>query len=182
MKVESLELPGLKLITLDLYRDSRGYFTERFHENRFLEFGIQEKFIQDNHSFSLPGVLRGLHFQHTPPQAKLVGVIRGRIWDVVVDLRKGSTFGKFLGTELSSQNGKLLFVPPGFAHGFCVLGDEPADVLYKVTQFYHPTGEAGIRWNDPDLKITWPIQNPNVSERDQELDLFLEHQTKFQGL
>ncbi|MBV9240478.1 MAG: dTDP-4-dehydrorhamnose 3,5-epimerase family protein, partial [Acidobacteria bacterium] len=119
------------------------------------------------------GVLRGLHYQYEPAQGKLVGVTRGRIWDVAVDVRPDSaTFGESYGCELSDLNGLLLWIPTGFAHGFCVIGDESADVLYKTTAEYDPSGEGGISWNDPDLAIDWPIANPRLSDRDRELPTF----------
>src|SRR5947208_15331150 len=128
MQLTALDAEGLLLIELDIYRDSRGFFVERYNRERFHANGMEFDFVQDNHSRSLPGVLRGLHYQYDPPQGKLVGVVRGRIWDVAVDLRPGSpTFGKHAGVELSDENGLLLWIPPGFAHGFCILGDEPAD-------------------------------------------------------
>ncbi len=170
MKVQDLELKGLKLIELDIYPDSRGFFIERFIESKFKDLELFTDFIQDNHSRSLPNVIRGLHYQYNPPQNKLVGVIRGKIWDVTVDLRPTSpTFGKYFATELSDQNRRLLWIPFGFAHGFCTLGDEPADVLYKVDSLYNPKTSLGIQWNDPDLKIPWPVQHPIVSKADTEL-------------
>ena len=173
MKVSTLELDGLKLIELVLHGDQRGFFTERFHAALFEAQGLPAAFVQDNHSRSAPGVLRGLHYQHSPAQGKLVGVTRGRIWDVAVDIRPESpTFGRSLGIELSDLNGRLLWIPPGFAHGFCVLGDEPADLLYKVETAYCPEGEGGIAWDDPDLEIAWPVSDPIVSARDRELPGF----------
>jgi dTDP-4-dehydrorhamnose 3,5-epimerase len=176
MRVTKLDIEGLLLVELDVHRDERGFFVERFNLNRFHEHGLLTAFVQDNHSRSLPGVLRGLHYQYRPAQSKLVGVLRGRIWDVAVDLRPGSpTFGKSTCVELSDCNGRLLLIPTGFAHGFCVLGDEPADVLYKVDAVYNPQGERGILWSDPDLAIAWPIANPVVSARDQCLSSFAEY-------
>lgn len=173
MKMIPLELEGLKLIELNIFGDPRGFFVERFNENKFLEHGLPVKFVQDNHSRSAPGVLRGLHYQSHPPQGKLVGVARGKIWDVAVDIRSNSpTFGKSYGVELSDENGRLLWIPAGFAHGFCVLGNEFADVIYKVSAFYCPETEGGIIWNDPELSIHWPIQDPKISRRDQELSSF----------
>jgi len=123
-------------------------------------------FVQDNHSRSFPNVLRGLHYQ--PGQGKLVSVIRGRIWDVAVDIRPDSeTLGQHYSVELSDENGRMLWIPSGFAHGFCVLGDQPADVLYKVTSVYNPVGEGGIAYDDPELGIKWPIENPIISARDK---------------
>ena len=175
--VKDLSLPGLKLIELKIYRDDRGFFTERFVESRFQEYGLSGPFIQDNHSRSKPGVIRGLHYQVNPSQGKLVGVIRGKIWDVVVDLRKDSpTYGKWEGVELSDENGRLLWVPPGFAHGFCVLGQEDSDVMYKVDAPYSPKTEGGIRFDDPDLKIEWPVKDGAiVSPKDRVLPGFAEY-------
>ncbi len=170
MKVRDLELQGLRLLELDVFSDSRGFFVERFNLEKFRTHGLPFEFAQDNHSCSNSGVLRGLHYQYNPPQAKVVGVTRGKIWDVVVDLRRSSkTFLKHFGIELSAENGRLLFIPPGFAHGFCVLGEEPADVLYKVDTIYNPKGESGLLWDDPELAIRWPVKNPTVSDRDKKL-------------
>ncbi len=168
MKFANLGLNGLVLIELTPRRDERGFFLERFQLAAFREHGLPTQFVQDNHSRSLPCVLRGLHYQHHPAQGKLIGVIRGRIWDVTVDIRPGSpTFGQHLGLELSDLNGRLLWIPAGFAHGFCVLGDEPADIVYKVDAPYNPAGEGGIFWADPELAITWPIRDPMLSDRDR---------------
>ena len=176
MNITRLDLEGLALIELVIHRDVRGFITERFHLDRFRENGLPTNFVQDNHSRSSPGILRGLHYQYRPTQGKLVGVIRGQIWDVAVDIRPDSpTYGRSLGVELSDVNGRVLWVPPGFAHGFCVLGDESADVLYKVDAVYHPAGEGGIFWADPDLSIPWPMPRPIVSERDQNLPSFAEY-------
>lgn len=173
MNVISLDLQGLKLIELKIFGDLRGFFVERFNENKFQQNGLPTKFVQDNHSRSAAGVLRGLHYQSHPSQGKLVGVARGRIWDVAVDIRVDSpTFGKSYGVELSDENGRLLWIPPGFAHGFCVLGSDFADVIYKVDALYSPEAEGGIIWDDPDLNIHWPIQEPKLSKRDQELQSF----------
>ena len=176
MKVTQLELEGLVLVELAVHGDQRGFFIERFHAGRFEACGLPTTFVQDNHSRSAPGVLRGLHYQHTPAQGKLIGVIRGRIWDVAVDIRPDSpTFGRSLGIQLSDMNGLLLWIPPGFAHGFCVLGDEPADVLYKVDTPYNPAGEGGIAWDDPHLAVAWPVSDPVVSARDQQLASFAQY-------
>jgi dTDP-4-dehydrorhamnose 3,5-epimerase len=182
MKFTPLEIAGLVLVELKLYGDSRGFFVERFQEDRFREAGLPTHFAQDNHSRSAPGVLRGLHYQHTPPQGKLVGCLRGRIWDVAVDVRADSpTYGQSFGVELSDMNGRLLWMPPGFAHGFCVLGNEPADVLYKVTNPYNPAGEGGIKWDDPELKVAWPLKEmgaaPIISQRDQNGISFAKYKT-----
>lgn len=171
--VTPLDLAGLLLIEVKIRRDERGFFVERFQLAEFEARGLPTTFVQDNHSRSMPGVLRGLHYQNAPPQGKLVGVVRGRIWDVVVDIRPESpTFGQHVGIELSDMNGRLLWVPPRFAHGFCVLGDEPADIVYKVDAPYNPATEAGLYWGDADLSIPWPIERPTVSGRDQQLPSF----------
>ena len=171
--VTLLPMTGLVLIENAIHGDTRGFFTERFHLQRFREHGVNAAFVQDNHSRSAPGILRGLHYQHAPAQGKLLGLVRGRVWDVVVDIRPTSaTFGHHVGVELSDMNGRLLWLPAGFAHGFCVLGDEPADMLYKVDAPYEPTGEGGIQWNDPQLGIRWPIEDPVVSARDASLASF----------
>ena len=173
MKVIPLELDVLTLVELDVLGDARGFFVERFHLARFRKHGLPTDFAQDNHSRSAAGVLRGLHYQHTPPQGKLIGVTRGRIWDVAVDIRPHSaTFGQSVCLQISDLNGRLLWIPAGFAHGFCVLGEEPADLLYKVDAPYNPAGEGGIQWADPDLGIAWPVDNPVVSERDRTLPSF----------
>ena len=176
MKVTDLDLPGLRLVELDLHGDKRGFFVERFNLAAFKQHGLPTEFAQDNHSRSAPGVIRGLHYQYDPPQSKLIGVVCGRIWDVVLDLRPGSpTYGRSYATELSDENARLLWVPAGFAHGFGVLGNTPADVFYKVDVLYRPQGEAGIHWADPDLGIHWPIENPIVSTRDQALPRLSEY-------
>jgi dTDP-4-dehydrorhamnose 3,5-epimerase len=173
MKVTPLNLPGLVLVSPTIHRDARGFFMERFNRDRFWELDLPTHFVQDNHSRSFPGVLRGLHFQRDPAQGKLIGVSRGEIWDVAVDIRPDSpTFGKSLGISLSADSGQMLWIPAGFAHGFCVLGQEPADVYYKVDALYNPATEGGIRWDDPDLAIAWPLQTPIVSDRDKNLSTF----------
>ncbi len=173
MHIETTPIADLKIITLAIYEDNRGFFVERFSHNKFKDLGFEQKFVQDNHSRSFAGVIRGLHFQPHFAQGKLVGATRGRIWDVAVDIRpESTTFGQYFGIELSDTNGKLLWIPPGFAHGFAVLGDQTADVMYKITSHYNPTGETGISWNDPDFNIKWPLDDmsfngsPIVSERD----------------
>ena len=176
MQVHDVPLSGLKVIQIKLLGDARGFFSERYSEVRFKEAGLPTNFIQDNHSRSSPGILRGLHYQHTPPQGKLVGVIRGRVLDVAVDIRPNSpTFGKHHALELSGDNGMLLWIPAGFAHGFCVLGDEPADMYYKVTGLYNPAGEGGILYNDPQLAIDWPLTNPQISDRDKKQQSWKEY-------
>ena len=173
MKVTRLGLEGLLLIELDVHADARGFFVERFHRERFRRHGLPTRFVQDNHSRSLPGVLRGLHFQHTPPLGKLVGVLRGRVWDVAVDIRPDSpTFGRHLGLELNDADGRLLWVPAGFAHGMCVLGGEVADFFYKADEYYNAAGEGGIHWADPELAIPWPLDSPVLSAKDRGLPSF----------
>lgn len=168
MQIIDCPIAGLKLIQLEVQRDDRGFFIERFNVSLFAQAGLPSQFAQDNHSFSLPGVARGLHYQFAPEQGKLVGVARGRIWDVAVDIRPNSpTFGKHHAVELDA--GLLYWLPAGFAHGFCVLGDEPADVVYKVSAPYNKEGEGGIAPYDPALGIQWPIKNPTLSERDKNL-------------
>ena len=175
MKTQKLKIPGPLLIDLDYFRDERGFFVERYNSEKFSELGITGDFCQDNYSRSAPGVIRGLHFQTDPDQGKLVGVIAGKILDVMVDVRSGSpTFGQWDSVELDSEKGQLLWIPGGFAHGFAVLGSQPADVLYKVDQPYRPDREKGIRWNDPKLAIRWPSNNTIVSGRDQKLPAFEE--------
>jgi dTDP-4-dehydrorhamnose 3,5-epimerase len=176
MKVTRLDIEGVLLIELVVHGDTRGFFVERFQAERFAEQGLPSRFVQDNHSRSTPGVLRGLHYQHTPAQGKLVGVTRGRIWDVAIDVRPDSpTFGRMVGAELSDMNGRLLWIPAGFAHGYCVLGDEPADLLYKVDALYNPKGEGGIAWDDPELAVPWPISDPIISDRDRAMQSFEEY-------
>jgi dTDP-4-dehydrorhamnose 3,5-epimerase len=170
VKVSPLELSGLLLVELPVYADERGFFVERFHSERFAASGLPAAFVQDNHSRSLPGVLRGLHYQACPAQGKLVGVVRGCVWDVAVDIRPDSpTRGRWAAAELSGENGRLLWIPVGFAHGFCVLGNEPADMVYKLDAPYNPAGEGGIHWADPELAIPWPVVSPVVSRRDDSL-------------
>jgi dTDP-4-dehydrorhamnose 3,5-epimerase len=170
MKSLETTLPGVILLELDVFGDERGRFVETFRRERYHELGIglDLEFVQDNYSSSAKGVLRGLHQQVMHPQGKLVFVTRGEIWDVAVDVRRGSpSFGKWFGTTLSEANHRQLWIPPGFAHGFLTISDT-ADVLYKCTDSYRPADEHPIRWNDPDLAIAWPITvGPNVAARDQ---------------
>ena len=167
MKVIEASLPGVLIIEPTVYRDSRGFFLESYSRTRYSERGIQVEFVQDNHSRSVRNVLRGLHYQAPPGQAKLVRVIGGRVWDVAVDIRWGSpTYGRWVGVELSAENHRQLHIPVGFAHGFYVLSDV-ADFLYKVSSYYCPELERGIAWDDPDLAIDWPGDAPLLSPRDQ---------------
>lgn len=159
--IEKTEINGLCIITPTVHKDSRGYFMESYNERDFQEAGLNLRFVQDNQSMSQKGVLRGLHFQKEYPQGKLVRVIRGRVYDVAVDLRKNSaTFGKHLGIILTEENKKMFYIPEGFAHGFLVLSDT-AEFAYKVTDFYHPGDEGGLAWNDPEIGIVWPELSGN---------------------
>lgn len=163
-------IPEVLRIRTRRFRDDRGFFSERFRLSLFEEMGLSGPFLQDNWARSARKVLRGLHYQLPPGgQGKLVGVTRGRIFDVAVDIRSGSpTFGTWVGAELDDETGDLLWIPDGFAHGYQVLSDE-ADVVYKVTTEYDPELDRGIRWDDPELAIPWPLGDPILSERDQEL-------------
>ena len=167
MKVIETSICGCVIIEPTVFGDERGFFLETFHAARYAESaGINLPFVQDNHSRSSKGVLRGLHFQKTKPQGKLVRVVRGEVYDVAVDIRANSkTFGKWEAVTLSEQNKLQFWVPPGFAHGFVVLSDI-ADFEYKCTDFYDSTDEGSILWSDPDLGIQWPVQNPIVSAKD----------------
>src|SRR5262245_8741817 len=172
VKVSPLSLAGIVLIELRVHMDERGFFVERYNEARFEHYGLP-RFCQDNHSRSVPGTLRGLHYQARPAQGKLVGVIRGAIWDVVVDIRPSSpTYGRYLTMQLGDRVGRLLWIPAGLAHGSCVVGSEPADVIYKVDAPYEPTTEGGIVWSVPDLAIPWPVSQPTVSDKDRNLPSF----------
>ncbi len=167
MKVIKTALPGVLIIEPKVFGDHRGFFLETYHTERYREAGIGLSFVQDNHSRSPRGVLRGLHFQRTRPQGKLVGVTRGAVYDVAVDIDPGSpTCGQFVGVELNDENHRQLWIPPGYAHGFCVLSDV-ADFQYKCTDLYLPQDEGGLLWNDPDLGIPWPVSNPQLSAKDQ---------------
>lgn len=167
--VETCHIDGLKVITPQVFGDSRGYFVETYHKQAYAEAGIDAEFVQDNQSASRYGVLRGLHFQIKHPQAKLVRVVSGEVFDVAVDMRKGSpTYGQWYGVILSADNKKQFFIPEDFAHGFLVLSDY-AEFFYKVTDFYHPDDEGGIIYNDPDIGVEWPIPENMVlilSEKD----------------
>ncbi len=167
MRVTPTDLPEVLAIEPEIHEDARGYFLEQWHESRYREAGIAGRFVQDNLSRSRHGALRGLHFQEPDPQGKLISVFAGQIFDVAVDIRRGSPrFAQWVGVELSADNRKQLWIPPGFAHGFCVLG-EHATVSYKCTEVYVPGHERVVRWNDPALGIAWPVRAPIVSERDR---------------
>ncbi|HEX7069391.1 MAG TPA: dTDP-4-dehydrorhamnose 3,5-epimerase [Rhodothermales bacterium] len=179
MTICDLPLAGLRLIELTVHRDQRGHFLERYNEAVFAAGGLPTAFVQDNHSRSEPGVLRGLHYQVAPRQGKLVGVVRGAILDVAVDIRPESpTYGRHVAVELREEQPQLLWIPAGFAHGFCVIGESPADVLYKVDSAYEPASEGGIHWADPELGIPWPTRHPIVSARDQKLPTFAEYRSR----
>ena len=177
---KKLEIPEVILIEAKAFSDDRGFFMESYQQSNFVENGINDKFVQDNFSHSTKGVLRGLHYQKNPKaQAKLVTALRGEIFDVGVDMRKGSpTYGNWVGEILSEQNHRLLYVPKGFAHGFLVLSDE-ADVLYKVNEGYSPENERGILWNDPDIGIKWPMENPLVKDVDAKQPLLKDADNDF---
>jgi dTDP-4-dehydrorhamnose 3,5-epimerase len=167
VKITPLDIPGALLIEPSLFRDRRGLFCETFHAQRYVEAGLTDQFVQDNFSRSVRGTLRGLHYQQPHPQGKLVMAVEGTIYDVVVDIRKGSpTYGTWQGFDLSSDNYRQVYIPPGCAHGFCVTSEEAA-VLYKCTDFYSPNDERGLIWNDPALRISWPVSSPLLSPKDQ---------------
>ena len=175
MKVVSTELPGVLLIEPRVFGDERGFFLESWNAHSFSDIGIDAQFVQDNHSRSARGVLRGLHYQILKPQAKLLRVIAGEIFDVVVDIRKSSpTFGKYVTLKLDSNTKNMLWIPIGFAHGFCVLSED-ADVLYKSSDSYAPEHERSILWNDPDIGIDWPLDGePLLSAKDKTARLLRE--------
>ena len=171
MEVHDTHLKGVRLIIPRVFEDDRGFFLETFNAAVFEECGLPVNFVQDNHSRSTRGVLRGLHFQYPSWQGKLVRAVAGEIFDVAVDIRPESpTFGQWYGVTLSGENKHQLYIPPGYAHGFCVLS-ETVDVTYKCTALYNPSEDAGIRWNDPDIGIDWPIGTPIVSDKDRNAPL-----------
>ena len=168
--VTPCDIEGLYVIEPTVFKDERGYFVETYNQNDMKEAGLDMVFVQDNQSMSTRGVLRGLHFQKQFPQGKLVRVVRGKVFDVAVDLRSDSkTYGKWFGVELSAENMKQFYIPEGFAHGFLVLSDE-AEFCYKCTDFYHPGDEGGVAWNDPEIGVEWPLEEGVdliISEKDQ---------------
>jgi len=167
MRVRKTELPGVLLVEPEVYRDERGLFFEAYHQERYRAAGVAGPFVQDNHSHSVAGTLRGLHAQCRYPQGKLIRVLAGEILDVAVDIRRGSpTFGKWTSARLSATNLLQCYVPLGFVHGFCVLSSE-ADVEYKCTSSYVPDDQLVVRWNDPRIGIRWPVAKPHLSERDR---------------
>ena len=173
MKVIKTKLEGCVIIEPKVFDDERGFFLETFQAMRYADYAnIKLPFVQDNHSYSSKGVLRGLHFQKNKPQGKLVRVVRGEVYDVAVDIREGSsTYGQWEAVILSEKNKTQLWVPPGFAHGFLVLS-ETADFEYKCTDYFDPSDEGSLLWNDPDLNIPWPIEKPHISEKDANATLF----------
>lgn len=178
MKVEQGPLPGLLIVTPDVFPDDRGFFFESFNAARFRSHGIDLEWRQDNHVKSVRNTVRGLHFQRGEGQAKIVRCIRGRVWDVVVDIRLDSpTLGKWYGIELTPESFRQFFVPVGFAHGYAVLSDE-AEVLYKCSREYDPKLETGFRWDDPDVAIEWPVAEPILSKRDCTSQSFQEYLAK----
>lgn len=167
MDINKTKLPGVLIIKPKVFLDNRGFFKETFRTDRYYNAGIALPFVQDNYSRSQKGVLRGLHLQKTRQQGKLVSCSSGSIYDVAVDIDpKSKTFGNYVGVELTEQNHIQLWIPPEYAHGFCVLS-ETADIYYKCTNFYFPDDEAGLIWNDPDVSIDWPIKSPMLSEKDK---------------
>ncbi|GBD94010.1 dTDP-4-dehydrorhamnose 3,5-epimerase [bacterium BMS3Abin05] len=172
MKVIPTPLEGVLIIEPKVFEDERGFFFESYHYDRYAENGIAVTFVQDNHSRSVKNTLRGLHYQVNPGQGKLVRVVVGEVFDVAVDIRPGSpTFGRWFGAFLSAENKKQMYIPVGFAHGFCVTS-KVAEFEYKCTAYYSREDERGILWNDPDLAIDWPVKNPVLSEKDKKNSLF----------
>lgn len=174
MEIVTTPIADVLLIKPKVWRDARGFFVETWQQQRYHDAGIDMPFVQDNHSRSSYGILRGLHFQKRFPQGKLVSVFLGRVFDVVVDIRAGSSsFGQWYGAELTEENQHQLWVPPGCAHGYCVLS-ETASFYYKCTDYYHPEDEGGIRWDDPDLAVSWPVAEPVLSAKDAAAPLLRE--------
>ncbi len=174
MKVTQTELDGVVIVEPAVHGDGRGFFVETYHQDRYSAAGLPATFVQDNHSSSRKGTLRGLHAQRNYPQGKLVRTIEGEIFDVAVDIRKGSkTFGRWVSAILTAESFRQLYVPPGFLHGFCVISEQ-AQVEYKCTDFYHPEDEIGVVWNDPQIGIEWPVPAPVVSDKDRTLPTLAE--------
>jgi dTDP-4-dehydrorhamnose 3,5-epimerase len=166
MNVITCDIPGLMVVEPKVFGDGRGFFMETWNRQRYREAGLDWDFVQDNVSLSRRGILRGLHFQNPAPQGKLVFALQGEVFDAAVDLRRSSpTFGRWYGLHLSAENKRQFFIPPGFAHGFAVLS-ETALFAYKCTEFYTPQHELTLAWNDPDIGITWPLENPQLSDKD----------------
>lgn len=175
-----LGIPDVLLVRHDLIKDSRGFFAETFREEPFLKAGIP-RFVQDNHARSARGVLRGLHYQIRPAAiGKLIRCVHGKVFDVAVDIRRGSpSYGQWVGVELSEEDGQSIFIPEGFAHGYCVLS-EVADIFYRTTSYYSPGHDRGIRWDDPSIGITWPISDPILSEKDRRAPPLTEADNNFE--
>jgi dTDP-4-dehydrorhamnose 3,5-epimerase len=181
LRFHETDLPGVIRVEPQVFRDARGFFLETFHADKYAAAGIPTTFLQDNHSSSVKDTLRGLHLQWRKPQGKLVRVVRGEIWDVAVDLRRNlATFGRWTAATLSAENFHQLYVPPGCAHGFCVLSDI-ADVEYKCTDLYDPEDDVGIAYNDPALAIPWPVTSPLLSPRDQQHGTLKELLARLEG-
>ncbi|MFO8085836.1 MAG: dTDP-4-dehydrorhamnose 3,5-epimerase [Desulfobacterales bacterium] len=182
MKAITTPIDGLLVFEPDIFEDDRGFFLETFHQQKYSALGVATEFVQDNVSFSLNGVLRGLHFQVGKPQAKLVQVLHGEVFDVAVDLRPNSpTFKQWFGITLSGKNLRQMFIPGGFAHGYCVVG-KSALFAYKCSSFYSPSDEKGLLWSDPQIGIRWPISNPILSEKDQKLPRLSEFSEEWTAL
>jgi dTDP-4-dehydrorhamnose 3,5-epimerase len=181
MRFLDTPLQGIILIEPDVHEDRRGYFLELYHTDKYAKGGLPSRFVQDNFSKSVYGVLRGLHYQRRLPQGKLVTAMEGKIFDVAVDIRQdSSSFGQWYGVELSAENKRQVYIPPGFAHGYCVLS-ETASVMYKCTEFYVPEDEGGIIWNDPAIHIVWPITAPFLSSKDQLHGTLAQSQSQLPG-
>ena len=174
MNVIQTDLPGVLIIEPRVFGDERGFFMETWQQNRYVDAGLPERFVQDNISFSRHGIMRGLHYQNPKGQGKLVYVLQGEVYDVAVDIRVGSPhFGRAVGVTLSAENKRQLYIPPGFAHGFCVTGDT-ALFVYKCTEFYNPDLEGCVRWDDPQIGIKWPLGAPILSEKDSVASLLVD--------
>jgi len=174
MNVIQTDLPGAVIIEPRVFGDQRGFFMETWQQDRYAEVGLPERFVQDNISFSRHGILRGLHYQNPQGQGKLVYVLQGEVYDVAVDIRPGSPhFGRAVGVTLSAENKRQFYVPPGFAHGFCVTSDA-ALFVYKCTEFYNPALEGSVRWDDPQIGIDWPVREPLLSDKDKVAPLLSE--------
>ena len=174
LKLINTSISDVLLLEPNVYDDSRGFFLETFHQSKYTDVGIDKTFVQDNYSHSKQGTLRGLHYQLLHPQGKLIFVLRGEIFDVAVDIRRGSsTLGQWVGANLSAKNKRQIYVPEGFAHGFCVLS-ESADVMYKCSDFYDAEDEYGIFWSDETIAINWPVKTPVLSGKDSKFQRFTE--------
>ncbi len=178
MNVVPTALAGVLIIEPRVFEDGRGFFFESYHADRYTVAGLPERFVQDNHSRSVPGAVRGLHYQLLRPQGKLVRCLAGSVFDVAVDIRRGSpSFGRWVGVKLSALNKRQLYVPPGFAHGYCV-PDEASEIEYKCSDYYVPQDERGIAWNDPTIAIEWPVKSPPLlSDKDKALPLLTSDRT-----